>query len=227
MKTKAAVDRQSVNTLPSKALSAVIAHELNNIAVPLRGFIDLGFQPQSNDELARQSLNELHIGLNRIGALAFQLESLAQQGSCILPSSLSDCFIAFDQTGLDTGLRLQWSCSQATSVAVDVGHARRAVVSLVSLSGSGSLLVDESAPDSRSCAVCGEEFASLKSWVQVEARGVRTAVLNATRAPFEDTQKLRAMQRLALAALSHCAHLAGGHVVIDLDRKSLSLLLLK
>ncbi len=121
-----------------------------------------------------------------------------------------------------------WSCSQQTLVNVDADHARRAIVALVYLRGPGTpLSVAEVKMDGVVCAVCGKVLAPGKGSVQVEAHGVRPAIFAAMRTPFEVSAKLRAIQRLALAALSHCVHLAGGHAIARPTAESLSIVLPK
>jgi hypothetical protein len=205
--------------VPAEALSAVIAHELNNIAVPLRGFVDLALQTTAADDPVRHSLDELHVGLDRIGMLAFQLESLAQQSSTLSPTTIGACLA-------ETPQQLVWSCSQLTPVTVDMDHVRRSLISLLHLAGPGPLLIGESAGDGLACAACEKPFARGKV-LEIQARGVRPAIFAAIGAPFGASQKLRTMQRLAIASLSHCVHLAGGHVIAHSSADSLGIVLPK
>lgn len=205
--------------MPAEALSAVVAHELNNIAVPLRGFIDLALQTTAADDPVRHSLDELHVGLDRIGMLAYQLESLAQQSSTLSPTTIGACLAGNPH-------RLVWSCSQLTPANVDVDHVRRSVTSLLHLAGPGPLLIGESAGDGLACAACEKPFAR-GNVLEIQARGVRPAVFAAIGAPFQASQKLRAMQRLAVATLSHCVHLAGGHLVAHPSADALGIMLPK
>jgi signal transduction histidine kinase len=225
LKPKAASHRQSAIRLPAEALSAVIAHELNNIAVPLRGFIDLDLQTMATDDPVRHSHDELHVGLDRIRMLADQLESLGQQGFTLSPTAIGSCLASLERGDLEDPKRLVWSCSTLTPVKVDKDHVRRAVISLMDLAGSVPLLIRESALDGLACAACEKPIARGRVFVQIQARGLRPAIFAAIRAPFEASQKLRAMQRLAIAALSHCGHLAGCHVVADPGAESLSIVL--
>jgi len=205
LKAKAASHRQPANSVPAEALSAVVAHELNNIAVPLRGFIDLALQTTAADDPVRHSLDELHVGLDRIGMLAYQLESLAQQSSTLSPTTIGAC-LAGNPHQLD--------------------HVRRSVTSLLHLAGPGPLLIGESAGDGLACAACEKPFAR-GNVLEIQARGVRPAVFAAIGAPFQASQKLRAMQRLAVATLSHCVHLAGGHLVAHPSADALGIMLPK
>lgn len=227
MKSKAVSRRPSARPWPAEALSAVIAHELNNIAVPLRGFIDLALQTTAADEPVRQALDELQVGLDRIGTLAYQLESIAQQSFTLSPTTIGASLASIMQGDPEDPKRLVWSCSQLTQVKVDLDHLQRAINSLRHLGGPGPLLIGESAMDGLACAVCGKPFARGKLFVEIQARGLRPAIFSAIRAPFAAAHKLRAMQRLAIAAFSHCGHLAGGHVIARPGAESLSIVLPK
>jgi hypothetical protein len=202
----------------------VIAHELNNIAVPLGGFIDLALQATATGALALQSLDEINVGLARIGALAYLLECLAQQDSMLSRTTAGACF-APGQGDFANPPQLVWSCSELTPVKADPDHALRAIISLMHLAGPGPLSVRESAMEGLVCAVCGKRMAR-RQVLEVRASGMRPAIFSAISAPFAASQKLRAMQRLAIAALAHCAHLAGGHVIAQPDSESLSVVLL-
>jgi hypothetical protein len=196
--------------------------------VPLRGFIDLALQARPADELVLQSVDEIHVGLDRIAALAYQLESLAQQGAMLAQTTLGACLASTDQWDVENLAPVAWSCSQETPVDADADHARRAIISLVYMVGPGAALsVAETAMDGMVCAVCGKALASGNGFVEIEAHGVRPAIFAAIGAPFDVSQRLRAIQRLSLAALSHCVHMAGGHAVARPAAASLSIVLPK
>jgi hypothetical protein len=216
----------NADTVTAAALSGVIAHELNNIAVPLRGFIDLALQTTAADELMHQSFDEIHVGLNRIGALAYQLESLAQQSSMLSDTTIGHCLASVGQ-GHSEEASLVWACRQQIVVRVDLDHFQRALHSLVHLAGPGSLKVGEAAMHDQVCAACGTPFARGGGVLEVQASALRPAILAAIRAPFEPAHKLRTMQRLAIAALTRCTHFAGGHVLANLEAKTLSIVLPK
>lgn len=215
--------RQASSGSSSEALSAVIAHELNNIAVPLSGFIELALETAASDDLVRQSLKEVHIGMDRIAALARELESLAQHGSMPTAATIGECIAPIEQG--NSAVPLIWSCSPQTPVKVDLDQARRAIDSLLRLAGTGPLAIAESAMNGLSCAACGKAFPRGKVFAQVQARGVRPATLGAIRAPFDAAHKLRSMQRVTIAALVHCAHLAGCHVIARLEAESLGIVM--
>ncbi len=216
-------DAPPAEALSAEALSAVVAHELNNIAAPIRGFIELASATAAPDELVRQSLDEVQIGMGRIAALAYDLQSLAEIAStpsftpvrkCLAPAGRADA----------AALPSVWACNPLTRVRVDVEQIRRAIHSLACLAGAGSLHIAESATNGSTCTACGGALPRRKVLVTAQARSLRPA-LAAIRAPFATAHKLRSAQRLTLAALVHCTHLAGAHVLAHLEVNSLSLVL--
>ena len=217
--------RRGISDAPlAEALSAVVAHELNNIAVPIRGFIDLASANAAPDELVRQSLDEVQIGMGRIAALSYDLQSLAETGSMPKSTPVGDCIVATDQSNAAVALRSVWACSPLTPVKVDLEQIRRAIHSMACLAGAGSLSIAESATKGSTCAACGKALPRRKVLVEARARSLRP-VIAAIRAPFAAEHKLRSAQRLTLAALVHCTHLAGAHVAAHLEVNSLSIVL--
>lgn len=214
----------------SAALAAVIAHELNNIAVPLRGFIDLALDKTARDDAVLQCIDEVRIGMDRITALAFELASLAQDASSPASVPLESCLESTDFREAMQRPPVTWSCDPKLTVAVDLNQARRAVVSLASLASEAGLFIEKVPAEGAlagnpSCAVCAKPFPRRKAWVQIRAPGLRATVLEAVRSPFDAGHKVRGVERLTIAALQHSSHRAGGHVMVDLSAGDLSLLL--
>lgn len=208
-------------------MSAALAHELNNIAVPLRGFIDLATEGDVTAESVGLCLEEARIGVERMAALAFELESLAQDSIARSVVALSECFVPSDSHGRDGSHSAAPSGDQDILVNVDLGHARRAIASLRHLGGGRPLAVGDALPPGALCVVCGAGPLRAKDFVQVQVGALRPGILAAFAAPFGAEHKIRAPQRLAVAALRHIAHCAGGHVVVDACSESVSVTLPK
>jgi hypothetical protein len=224
LKTQGASRRRISDVPLAEALSAVVAHELNNIAVPIRGFIELASATAAPEELVHQTLDEVQIGMGRIAALAYDLQSLAQIGSVRSSTSLGECLAPADHNDAAVALRSVWACNPLTRVNVDREHVRRAIHSMAALAGGGSLHIAESAMKGSTCAACGRALPRRSVLVKAQARSLRPAI-TAIRAPFAAEHKLRSAQRVTIAALVHCTHLAGAHVMAHAEATSLSIVL--
>jgi hypothetical protein len=196
-------------------LSAVLAHELNNIAVPLRGFIDLTTGETVTAENARQCLEEVRIGVERIAALAFELESLTSDTSTRSAVRVSDCLAPMETRSTHVPPEVALSCDPELLLTVDVGHARRAISCLSDLAGAARLSITDALSPGAVCAVCGVGPLRPRNFLQVRANDLRPPILSALAAPFDANHKIRSQQRLLIAALRHTTHLAGGHVLAD------------
>lgn len=206
-------------------IAGLIAHELNNIAVPMRGFIDLAAEKAAPDGLARQCLDEIDIGMVRVVALAHSLEGLSLRGSDPRVTTVGECLVPAESLDSRAPPRLVWTCSPKTPVTVDLDHARRAIESLVYLAGAAPLVIDDSVLSGTACAVCGKAFPRAKSQVLIRTSGLRQTVTEALRTPFAASHKLRFAQRLNLAVLAHATHLAAGHVITEPRTESLGIAL--
>jgi len=212
-------------------LAGVIAHELNNIAVPLEGFAELAIQNAEASESVGDLLEEIKIASARIKSLASDLESLGEMTSLVEPVAIGDCMpreAAADQPELP---RIDWRCSASTLVAVDGGHARRALQALTAItartgSPSESLPgwnVGQAPTSTARCAACGGAQAR-KNHVLVQGFSSRMVPGEMLRDPFGPRAE-RATRRLALAVLVHSTHRAGGHIILDASAGSVSLAL--
>ena len=126
LKPRKTAPRAPPSESATSALAGVIAHELNNIAVPLQGFAELAGQNAGASESLGNSLEEIKIASARIKSLAADLESLGEMTSLVEPVAIGDCMpgeAAGDQPELP---RIDWRCSASTLIAVDRAHARRA-----------------------------------------------------------------------------------------------------
>jgi hypothetical protein len=207
------------------ALSALIAHELNNIAVPLRGFIDLAAEKNSTVETFRQAVDEVRISIQRIAQMAFELESLGQAAAAPSAVPISECLV---HAGPSDGKLRQspiFLCDPETPVAVDLHQARRAISSLLHLAGLAPLEVGHSLLAGASCMACGIGLLPSNAFISVEARGLRPAVLLALGSPFAKSGKLRPSERLSVAALQYSVHLTDAHIVAGETDAALSIAL--
>jgi hypothetical protein len=197
----------------SRALAAIICHELNNISVPLDGFAELAIQNTDENESVRHSLNEMRIAIDRLRALASDLENLAESAGAPASVAIGDC--------MAEGIEIEWLCSAATVVSVDPRHARRAIQSLAAVSmraaspfaPAPAWSVSLGSMAGTSCAVCG--VARAVPYVFVQLQGVRAIAGEAIRDPFGSARVGRAGRRLSLAVLVHSTHGAGGHILLE------------
>jgi len=211
-------------------LSAVVVHELNNIGVPLRGFVDLATENAPESELMRSYLDELRIGVARIAALASDLESLAQGSSPLARCAIGDCMPTAQEVNCNDTWEVNWQCSASTAVKVDSFHAGRAIQSLARAAqgaatqdGPTVLMVTKETLQSASCAACGTAISPKGKRVLVTAHGTRLATARALRNPLESQSAGRAIRKLGLAILVHSAHHGGGHILVDESASSLSI----
>jgi hypothetical protein len=231
LKPRKTAPRPPPSESATSALAGVIAHELNNIAVPLTGFAELAGQNAGANESLGNSLEEIKIASARIKSLASDLESLGEMTSLVEPVAIGDCMpgeAAVDQPELP---RIDWRCSPATLVAVDRAHARRAIQALAAVIGrtgapSESLPgwnVGQAPPSTARCAACGGAQAR-KDHLLVQGFSSRVVPGEMLRDPFGPRAE-RATRRLALAVLVHSTHRAGGHIILDPAAGSISLAL--
>jgi hypothetical protein len=209
----------------------VIAHELNNIAVPLQGFAELAGQNAVASRALGNSLEEIKIAGERLRSLASDLESLGEMTSLVEPVAIGDCVpreAAADQLERP---RIDWRCSPATLVAVDRAHARRALQALSAVVGrtgspSESLPgwnVGQAPASTARCAACGGAQAR-KDHLLVQGFSSHGVPGEMLRDPFGPRSE-RATRRLALAVLVHSTHRAGGHIILDPGAGAVSLAL--
>ncbi len=115
----------------SLAVLYLLAHELNNIAVPLDGFSEHALQHLMHPGVVRECIQELQMGIARIRALAVDLESLGQADALFEVVALGDCIERVIPTMQCVVPPIEWSCPQELSVRVDPLHAQRAVNALI------------------------------------------------------------------------------------------------
>lgn len=206
--------------LPTRLLSATLAHELNNIVASLRGFVELGAE-QSREHAALQRIfAEVRLGTERAAALAAELEVLAGAGSSTLPTPLLQCLAKPPAGRSAAGAPasdapdIQWECDAHTQVLVDPVQAQLAT-SLLQRVGAGQAapapalrvqLAAKGAP--ADCASCGEPLPPRSAWL------IQPLIPGRARQPRRAAPSRQHLSTAEwrLAVLSHAAHAAGGHI---------------
>lgn len=214
------------------AALALIAHELNNIAVPLNGFAEHAQQHVPPYGVVRECLQELQIGIGRISALAADLESLGETGSVPEVIGLGDCIGKAIPEKQRFQVQIEWCCPEDITVRVDPMHAQRAVAALlrVALAGESNsypvtVSITARVSGVRECAVCGASLRRHGHWVFVVASGIRRLNRGVLRDPLGSDGGGRTSRRLAFAVLERCAHRTGAHISLDDNAEHLTLAL--
>jgi signal transduction histidine kinase len=205
--------------------SAIIAHELNNIAAPLRGFIDLVAENPASADSIRQCLDEVGVGIARIVALSHEIESLADSNSHRTLITIGDCIAHIELDDPNPSREVFWSCNPLTRINVDTFQAMRAIASLARIATAVALTISGDLRDDVSCAVCGDSLSPGNRYLLIEVRAARALSVNLIRNPFDSNLRVAAGLRLTSAVLVHCTHLAGGHIVADEGAETMSLAL--
>ena len=205
-------------------MSAIIAHELNNIAAPLLGFIDLAEENPASGDSIRQCLEEVRVGIARITALSHEIESLAESSSRRTLITMSDCIAHAKLDDANTSREVFWSCNPLTMINVDPFHAMRAIASLARTSGAAvALTITGDFPADVSCAACGESLSPGNKYLRTVVPAARALSVDVIRNPFDSNLRVAANLRLTTAVLVHCTHLAGGHILADEGAETMSL----
>jgi hypothetical protein len=209
----------------------MVGHELNNIAVPLEGYAELAGESAVGTESARNSIEEMRAAIARIKALAADLESLGEPSAPPMPVAIGDCMPEDLGAVPPETPQIDWRCSASTAVAVDRGHARRAIRSLGILAArtraqsisvpTWEVLLGSAAP--ARCASCGAAARRKDRYVLVRTHTDRPVSTDALRAPFGPARAGRLSRRLTLAVMVYSAHCANGHIFLDEDKGSVSL----
>jgi signal transduction histidine kinase len=211
------------------ALAAAVGHELGNIAVPLGGFTELAFQNIAADDPARQNLDEIRIAIDRIKSLTWELQSLGEFEAIRTRLLVGECMPTEADGAHPKSWRIDWLCSEHTAVILDRLHAERAIHALARIAAPGVpqmapdvlLRVSQGVPRAARCGACGAALAR-NSEVLIQVTPSRPVGSDALRDPLGCGAAGRGL-RLALAVLVHCAHRAGGHVLLESASGSLAL----
>jgi len=208
-----------LNILPhSIALSELLAYELNNIAVPLLGFVDLADSDRTDHRAVMSCLGELKIGIARITCLSQQLESFAAPAATAATVAIGECMIDFSG-------ELHFDCGQETTVSTAPALVRQAIAALSRLCSTPRLEVSRLAGGESYCSACGELLKAGKGYVGIQLRARRLPTPEILQEPFAVSRKTRASRRLAIAALVIVAHRANGHLLATESADSVTFLL--
>ena len=206
--------------------SAFVAHELNNIAAPLLGFIDLATENPGSADSIGQCLDEVRLGIARVTALSRDIETLAESTSQRISVAVGDCISQAQVNDGNNRREVLWGCDSKTLLDVDPFHAARAIVSLVRIGGcAAALTITGDLRDASACTGCGAALTSASRYLRIEVRPTRILSGKLLRSPFAAHPGAAASLRLTAAVLLHCTHLAGGHILADSRAKSMGLAL--
>ena len=210
------------------AIAQSVAHELNNIAASMLGFLELATTNASHDPPLRNSLDELRIGVDRMIHLAGILQRFGETDGRPTVVALADCLPEARPSGAAAGVRIEWSGDAGASVIADPVRVRSALEILVELAPSNRaaesptvLRVERSKAARLRCGACGQA---------VPAGHVRVSL-------HDDALRMHGRPRAArgagtsfgalmLDACSHLAHLGGAHLAIDQLDGSCALLIM-
>ncbi len=205
------------------SLAESVAHELNNIAASLFGFVELAAEEVDPGSPVLRCLGEIRIGVARVRNLATVLEALAAVDGNSTRIAVGEC--VGGNAALDSGdaLRFDWKCDPATLVDGDPEQVHHALRTLTHLGRSDSTIgsdrkftVGRTASESQ-CSYCSAVLPVGSVEITLIADGVPTA---GTRRGAGKT-----FSQLVITGSVHAAHAAGGHVVLDPARSSISLVL--
>ncbi len=206
-------------------LSAVVAHELNNICVALAGFVDLAAAEGAPIDLVLQSFSEVRIGLRRINTLTADLDSLADAVSNPVRITLKDCFLASAEHPIDSAEQISWGCDRSQRIQVDPAHARRAVAALARLSRSPlEFAKRDQVPAASRCTACGGKLSHPGGFVGIKAGGLRLPGKLTAADPLNPDVKSHSLRRLVFAVMVYSVHSAGGHILSQPAEDAVTLL---
>ncbi len=205
-----------------------IAHELNNIAGSLRGFVDLAEEVAAPEAPGQRYFPEQRLGVRRLTGLANTLESLAESPSQPAMVALSVCM----ERALENlaATRPPWtsSCPVTQAVCVDLYLAQRALRCLYQLAevmtrGREALAfhVRQRTETESRCLACGVPIATDSIAIYVQTARSEHYVQRVKRSAHAAPSYPELIQR----ALVQSAHNAGGHLLGTVDSAPLGIAL--
>ncbi len=220
--------RTTVAFLDGVSLSASLAHELNNIAAPLLGFVELAAEQTSFGAPLSECLGEIRLGVSRITNLASVLEAGAETAGGPGTVSIMDCLGDAAGADLARGFDIAWRCDRSVTVWADPERARQTLDLLRRLdltdprtSRRPSFIVDRTTYAAARCFTCGETIPAPCVEIAFVADGLRQLDMRGT----GRRRAGRALHDLIVAGSARVAHLAGGHLMLDSAKSSLALVL--
>ena len=205
------------------SLAESVAHELNNIAASLFGFVELAVEEVEPGSPVLRCLGEIRIGVSRARNLATVLEALAAVDGNSTRIAIGECVGGNAPLDSGGGLRFDWKCDPATLVDVDPERVHHALRTLTHLGRTDAAIVPDreftvsrTASESQ-CSYCGAVLPAGSLQITLIADGVPTA---GTRRGAG-----RTFPQLVIAGSVHATHVAGGHVALNAAHSSISLVL--
>jgi hypothetical protein len=120
------------------SLAESVAHELNNIAASLFGFVELAAEEVDPGLPVLRCLGEIRIGVSRVRNLATVLEALAEVDGNSTRIAIGECVGGNAPLDSGGGLRFDWKCDPATLVDADPVHATHVAGGHVALDAAHS-----------------------------------------------------------------------------------------
>jgi len=209
-------------------LAASVAHELNNIAASLFGFVELAAEQVDAESPLLGCLGEIRIGVARVTNLAAVLEALSEVAGSATRTEIIDCVGGSAPAESGDGFRFQWECDPATVVDADPDRVRRAIRTLTYLrkadtTGGADLAFQVSRAESASqCSFCGAVLPAGSVKITLIADDVR--LFDAKTAGARRRAGMT-FPELVVTGSAHATHMAGGHVALDPAQSTISLVL--
>ena len=221
-------DRLKPSNVSGSSLAESAAHELNNIAASLFGFVELAAEQVDAGSPLLRCLAEIRIGVSRVTNLAAVLEAIAEVDGNSTRVPVSDCVGSNVPVESGGGLRLNWECDPATVVDADPDRVHRAIRTLTHLGSVDSavdsdlaLTVGRTASESH-CSFCGAVLPAGSVGITLIADDVR---LFDAKAAGARRRAGRTFRELVVTGSVHATHVGGGHVTLDAAHSSISLVL--
>src|SRR5258708_605288 len=112
-------DPREPPNVSGSSLAESVAHELNNIAASLFGFVELAAEQVDAESPLLRCMGEIRIGVSRVTNLAAVLEALAEVAGSSTRTAISDCIGGNAPADSGGGLRFNWECDPSTVVDAD------------------------------------------------------------------------------------------------------------
>jgi len=209
-------------------LAESVAHELNNIAASLFGFVELAAEQADTGSPLHRCLGEIRIGVSRVTNLAAVLEALAEVDGNPTRTAIRDCVGGTAAVVSGSGFRFNWECDPATIVDADpdrVHHALRTLARLGkadSLTGSDFAFTVGRTASATHCSFCDAALPAGSVKITLVANDLR---LSEAKSGSARRRPGRTLPQLVVAGSAHATHMAGGHVALDAAQSSISLVL--
>ena len=220
-------DPREPPNVSGSSLTESVAHELNNIAASLFGFVELAAEQVDAESPLLRCMGEIRIGVSRVANLAAVLEALAEVRGSSTRTAVSDC-VGGNAPVDSGGLRLNWECDPAAVVDVDPDRVHRAIRTLTLLGKADATIGSDpvftvSRPASEShCSFCSAVLPAGSVKITLIADDLR---LFDAKTAGARRRAGRTFPQLVVTGSVHATHMAGGHIELDAAQSSISLVL--